>query len=87
MDMKLTITGLSKQVADNLINQTPINRLERSNSRIGWEYIVLRIDLHQVGFIRCARGQQPLTVEIDLNALKEHDVHWLTTLETLGVLK
>ena len=87
MDMKLTITGLSKQTADNLINQTPINRLERNNSRTGWEYTFLQVDLHQVGSIRCALGQQPLTVEIDLNALKEHDAHWLTTLETLGVLK
>lgn len=87
MDMKITITGLSKQVADNLINQTPINRLERSNSRTGWDYTILRIGLDRVGTILCASWQRPLTVEIDLNALKEHDAHWLTTLETLGVLK
>mgnify|MGYP003479229692 FL=1 len=88
MKTQIVMTGMSKQMADNLINQTPIDRHERNDSRHGWSYTVLKVGTVRVGTITPCIGQsKALTVEIDLEALKLNDDHWITTLETLGILK
>lgn len=91
LEVTVEIKGMSKQIADALVAKTPLQPVEHSNHRTGWDFTTLFIitagSSVRVGFIRPNTRAHPLHIELDLTALKKADPeNWQTTLETLGVL-
>ncbi len=83
----LQISGISKQEADALLDETPITRKENKHPRFGWSFTTLYVGKDRVGAIEPGRSYRPLEIRINLTALKAYDEHWQTTLESLGVLR
>lgn len=85
LDIEIRISGLNKVIADQLLDNTPIQRQERY-SRGFWQYSTLMVKFVRVGILQSYAVNRPLHISLDLTTLKEVDEDWQTTLETLGVL-